>query len=283
MLSWGVFTRRQRDGGSGRSGGFEKGASRIVALIVLAVLSSGTGCLQVVGPSQRDVDDERMEQAMARRELGVDYLGKGRTAMALRELQFANERNPNDPVTHLWLGEGFRRKRHYEEALEHMLMALEIKPDYHAAKLNIAGFYLQLERYDEAIALSQELIDDALYGQPWTAFSNRGWAEYKLGRINEARESFISALDFRRDFWPARLNLAILEEASGNPRAAVKQFEWILKSDTAANAEVNFRLAQIYFSMGNRELAIQHFDAAVEDNPEGSWAEQALAYLEDLR
>jgi tetratricopeptide (TPR) repeat protein len=241
--------------------------------------------MQVVNSSRAQTDKAQVEQAMARRDLGLDHLKKGKNALALRELKFADELNPNDPETLLWLGEGYRRQRHNDTALDYMERAVAIDPDFHRARLNLAAFYLQIERYEDAITHSQVLIDDALYGAPWYAFSNRGWAEYKLGRYEEAQESFEMALEFRRNFWPARLNLGIVAEAAGRQREAIEHFARVLEADvgTSADAEANFRTARLYVSMGHRRKAIQHFNAVLEDDPEGDWGQQASGYLKMLR
>jgi Tfp pilus assembly protein PilF len=239
----------------------------------------------VLQPGELTEPEKLLDQARARRDLGMDYLSKGQNVIALRELSFSVEANPDDPVTQLWLGEGYRRQRHEDLALAAMQRAVDLDPYFREAHNNLAAFYLQLERYEEAIEHAQVLIDDPLYSQPWKAFSNRGWAQYKLGRISEARTSLQTALEFRRMFWPASLNLGILEREAGNSVKAVKLFRRVIE-DTAAQeprSEASFRVAEILVSMGHREKAIKYFIASVKTAPESTWAEESRDYLKILR
>jgi Tfp pilus assembly protein PilF len=255
-------------------------------LLAGALVLGPTGCMIPVPDPNELTEHERMlDQARARRDLGMDYLSKGQNVIALRELLFSVEKNPEDSVTQLWLGEGYRRQRREDLALAAMLRAVDLNPHYREAHNNLSAFYLQLERYEEAIEHAQVLIDDPLFNRPWKAFSNRGWAEYKLGRIAEARASMETALEFRSEFWPASLNLGILEREAGNSVKAVKLFRKVIEQTAAQGprAEASFRVAQILASMGHRTKAIKYFTASVKTAPESTWAEESRDYLKILR
>ncbi len=259
--------------------------SPVLLLLLLAPLLSGSGCMTVVEPGELEADEKLLEQAKARRDMGIAYLSNGSTAMALRELRFANETDPMDPVAWLWLGEGYRRRGHLDKALECMVESLTLDPGYHAAHLNLSGFYIQLERYEESITHSDILIEDAFFAQPWLPYSNKGWAQLQLGRMEEARESLELALEFHRKYWPASLNLGILEVQEGRRVVALDHFESVLRRSVKGrpNSETNFRMAQLYVSMGKRAKATEHFEASVESDPEGDWADQSRNYLKVLR
>jgi Tfp pilus assembly protein PilF len=264
------------------------GIIRQLALLLLAgaLVIGPTGCMIPVPNEDELTDQERvLDQARARRDLGMDYLSKGQNVIALREFLFSIENNPEDPVTQLWLGEAYRRQGHDDKALAAMQLAVELNPQFREAHNNLAAFYLQLERYEEAIVEAQILIDDPLYGRPWKAFSNRGWAELKLGRVADARKSLETALEFRSEFWPAALNLGILERESGNTVKAVKLFRKVIEvtEATGPRAEASFRVAQILVSMGHRKKAIKYFTASVKTAPDSSWAEESRDYLKILR
>ncbi|MDP6979517.1 MAG: tetratricopeptide repeat protein [Myxococcota bacterium] len=257
----------------------------IVAAVVIA-LAGPLGCMTPVPKAEdRSESEQQIDQARARRDLGIDYLAKGQNAIALRELTFSIDQNPKDPVTLLWLGEGYRRQGHDDKALDAMKRAVELRPSYREAHNNLAAFYLQLERWEEAIHHAQVLIDDPLYSRPWMAFSNRGWAEFNLRRVDEARKSLETALEFRVDFWPASLNLGLLERKAGNTLKAVKHFQRVIAHPIGQGprAQASFNVAQILVSMGHREKAIQYFTASVKNDPDGRWAEESRDYLKILR
>lgn len=262
-------------------------ASRLAQLLVAGALVFGqAGCMiPVLSPGELTDHERMLDQARARRDLGIDYLVKGQNVIALRELLFSVERNPDDPVTQLWLGEGYRRQGHDDKALVAMLRAVELDPVLREAHNNLAAFFLQLERYEEAIEHAQILIDDPLYGRPWNAFSNRGWAQFQLGRVAEARTSLETALEFHRDFWPAALNLGILEREAGDTVKAVKLFRTVIENTTSQGprAEASFRVAQILVSVGHPKKAIKYFTASVKSAPESNWADESRDYLKTLR
>ena len=222
--------------------------------------------------------------ALAKRNVGVDYLSKGRTPMAIRELQYSYELNPDDYVTVNWLGEAYRRRGLLNKALEHFLIARELAPEDPALLLNMTGLYIQLKRFPEAIELSQILIDEPTFNWPWQAYTNRGWAELQLGHTDEARASFEEALAFRPTYWPARLNLGILDNQQGRRLQAIANFEKVLERNLGrrVTAETNYRLGAAYVSLGRRGKAVEYFRAAAEKAPYERWGKQSEEYLKLL-
>ena len=187
------------------------------ALLCLALgllISSALGC----ATTTYTVDEEPpVTEARAKRDLGIDYLSTRRTGMAIRELQASLELDPSDPQTHLWLGEAFRRKGQSARAEQYLLDALAIAEslDEHRAaqeaRLNLSALFSQMGRFEDALPHCRALADDPTFSTPWRPLSNCGWALMKLGRTEEARDSFRQALDFHPRFAPALLNLGILE------------------------------------------------------------------------
>lgn len=270
-----------------RNTGRRQSPARLPVLFALLVTMGSSGCMTEVVEGRNDYIPEHHlgEQALARRDLGVEYLSTGRVGMALRELLAAYDYDPEDPITLLWLGEGYRRRGHDDRAMELMQRALEVNPEYQGAHLNLSGFYLQLERWEDSLVHSQYLIDDAIFERPQLAYSNKGWALFKLGRISEARENFVQSLRMKRNYWPADLNLGILEDTAGHDDLALRHFERVLRRRlrSSASSETNFRLAKLHVGMGNRVDAIEHFNTAVSDDPDGNWADQSREFLKMLQ
>ena len=247
----------------------------------LLVCGLSTACVTTItdsGPKAPEV------QAAAQRNLGLDHLSNGFTAMAIRELTRADELDPNNPETLVWLGEAYRRKLRHEQALSFMERALAVTPENHIVQLNLSGLYIQLERYDEAIAIANSLVDDATYSSPWEALNNRGWAQLQIGQLDSAEASFEEALDYQPRYWPSRLNLGILAIERGLNKEAVDHFIEVLERgpDAFALAEANYRLGEVYVSWGHRDKAIGYFQAAFDESPNSDWGEQSKDYLDLL-
>ena len=91
-------------------------ATRMLGSVVAVVLlASSFGCA-TSQPAPSDFASNRVSESVAKRDLGIDYLSSGRTAMAIRELRASLQLDATDPSTHLWLGEAYRRKGKTEES-----------------------------------------------------------------------------------------------------------------------------------------------------------------------
>jgi tetratricopeptide (TPR) repeat protein len=120
---------------------------------------------------------------------------------------------------------------------------------------------------------------------PWKALTNQGYALYKLGKKAEARQSLERALEFYESFWPARLDLAVIDQEDARHVEALEGLEKVLalKPGPMAEAEAHYRMANIYVSLGNRDQAVHHLTVAAETRPSGEWGKRSADYLKRLR
>ena len=257
---------------------------RTCAVIAL-VAALGLGCATGGGSSERAEQEANRRQAVARYNVGVHHLSEGRTALALRELRVALDKNPEDPWIHLALAEGYRRKASPAEAESHLRQALAIDPGFHHAQLTLSALLVQTGKHEEAVVESKKLVDDPTFEAPWRAHTNLGWALFKLGRIAEARQNLKLALEYRPYYWRAALDLGILEAAEGRKLEAVTLFQKTLEMQPGAlaTAELNYRLGEIYVSLGRREEAVAHLSQAVATRPNGNWGKRSEDYLKLLQ
>ena len=128
-------------------------------------------------------------------------------------------------------------------------------------------------------------MDDPTFPGPWRALTNQGWAHYRLGRRTEARRDLESALEYNPSYWPALLDLGILEVEEGHQLEAIALFQAMLEQEPrrGARAEANYRLAEVYVSLGKRERAVDHLVTAVADAPRNPWGKKSEEYLRLLR
>ncbi len=254
---------------------------RRARLAVLA-LPLALGCAS----SQPDpLVEENLRRARSHYELGVDHMANSRPEQGLRELMLATRLDPLNPRIHYALAKAYIFRARWEEVEAHLLRATEIHPEYHEARLDLSTLYIQRGRYEEAIAQSEILIEDPTFPAPWRAYSNRGWAELRLGDAARARRSLEEAAAFNPRYWPVLLNLGILEQESGHTLAAIEHYQRMLdlEPDGNAEAEANYRLGEIYVSLGKRDRAVDHLMAAVARTPNGTWGRKSEEYLKLLR
>jgi Tfp pilus assembly protein PilF len=265
-----------------------RAGARWVLVAGLACLLTGIGCTTTTFT----VDGlEPVSEAVAKRDLGVDYLGTGRTALAIRELSTSLSLDSSDPQTHLWLGEAYRRKGRVETAEKYLVEAIEKaekKGDSQTAqdaRLNLSALLSQMGRYEDSLEICEELVEDPMVSAPWRPLTNCAWVLIQLGRLDEARDRLREALDYFPRFGPALLSLGIVEAKQGHRLAAIDAFERALDSRLggAATAEANYRLGELFVAMGRRDQAVGHFRAAAERAPNLDWGAQSQAYLELLQ
>lgn len=261
------------------------GLARIGPVFLVAMLA--TGCVTTAG----DPIDREEGRAASIRNVGIDHLQQGRTAMAIRKLLEADELDPKDPATHLALGEAYRRKGMLDRAEQEYKRAIEVSPkanDFNRQEtvLNLSALYIQMKRYEDAIAQCRALVDDPTFSTPWRPLTNMGWAAFKLGRTAEARKYLEEALDFHPRYAPANLDLGIVEQHERQYLQALRRFEYAVEGDqmpSDAIAEANYRMAEIYVALGKRAKAIEHFQVALDRSPYGEWGSQSQSYLELLQ
>lgn len=227
---------------------------------------------------------EPQKRAQMHYQMGVDHLRQGRSPQAIGELLSAERFNPLDETIQFALAEAYRQQGRNAEAEAHLIRAIQIRPSYHEARLNLAAYYIQAERLDEAIPLLKQLLAEPTFPAPWRALTNLGWAEYRSGRLEEAHQHLTLAVDYRPEYWPARLNLGILESERGNRAEAIEHFERVLegKPSPLAEAEVRYRLAEQLLSMGDKPGAVHHLTVASNLRPNGPWSKRSADYLKTL-
>ena len=222
--------------------------------LALALLGLLGGCATSGPPSSSRAEaDQADEQSDNRRahshyKMGSDHLRERRVAMAIRDLRIAEELAPEDKWTQLALADAYRRRARFADAELHLLKALRIDPGFQQASLTLSAIYIQLERYGEAIALTEKLADDPTFPIPWAALTNQGWAYYKLGQLKPAVEALELATEYESGYWRPVLTLGIIEAARGNREIAIARFERVveLAPGPLTEAEVNYRIAEIY-------------------------------------
>ncbi len=261
----------------------------LTAMLAAAMILTSGACV-TTDTGSRTVS-QAVSQGRAKRDLGIDYLSGRRTAMAIRELTTAVRLEPEDPETHLWLGEAYRRKGKTEEAESYLLEAVRLAEEQsassteQAARLNLSALFSQLGRYEESLVQCEILAEDPTFSSPWRPLTNCGWSLLQLGRLEEAKARFEEALDYFPRFGPALLNLGILQARQGHPLLAIQTLERAIDSGRLAESglgEAHYRLGEIYVSLGRRDKAVEQFQVAKEKAPYAEWSSQSQAYLDLL-
>ncbi len=191
---------------------------RLPSALSLALLLLASGCRHVPTEKQR-------ESAEIHHDLGVQAQQAGHMQEALSEFRKSLEADPEYPEAHNAMGVllhlAFGRPA---EALEHYKKALEVRPTYSEVKVNMANVHLDQGRYDEAIKLYEDVLNDMLYPTPYFAHGNMGWAYYKKGETGRAVDSIKTAVTLNPGFCLGYKNLGIIYSDTGKTEEACRQF-----------------------------------------------------------
>jgi len=137
------------------------------------------------------------------------------------------EKSPQKARPHNILGNVLNKQGRTEEAIEHYLHALQIKPDYEKAHYNLGNVLNEQGRTEEA----KEHYLQALRINPESEKThlNLGNILYNQGRTEEAKEHYLQALKKNPESEEAHNNLAILLVHIGNIERAIAYFRKALQ------------------------------------------------------
>jgi Tfp pilus assembly protein PilF len=236
------------------------------------------------GIAKTPVLTDSQKRARMHLQMGLDDLRQNRAPEAIGELLTGERFDPLDAQIQFALAEAYRQTGRTAETEAHLTRSLQLNPNFHEARLNLAAMDIQAERYEDAVTLLNQLLADATFPSPWRALTNLGWAEFRMGRLDDAEQHLTTAVDYRPDYWPARLNLGILEAERGNREAAIQHFQRVLegKPSPLAEAEVRYRLAEQLVSAGDKMGAVRQLNVASDLRPSGEWSKRSAEYLKTL-
>jgi tetratricopeptide (TPR) repeat protein len=125
------------------------------------------------------------------------------------------------------------------------------------------------ENYRQVLELAPDWVE---------AHINLGVALYQMGRIEEARAEFSSAVQL--DPWNgiSRYNLGCVLEEQGQIEEAIDELRRAARA-MPGHADVRFNLALAYEKRGQRRLAREQWMLYLRHAPNGPWADQARVRL----
>ena len=212
----------------------------LAAALALALLA---GC-QTVSKKDREL-------ANVQYDLAVKARATGDARTALGEIEKAVKLDPTNAEVRNLQGlllflPPFRQT---EQAIAAFRKAVELKPGYSDAKVNLGAAYMSLERWEDALQPLDEARQDLLYRDAHLAEGNYGWCRYKLGDRPTAIRHLTNAVSMNPGFCVGYRNLAEIHEAGGELDTAVRYLERYAKACPAI-PEADFRRGQVLLKQG---------------------------------
>jgi type IV pilus assembly protein PilF len=214
--------------------------------------------------------------------LGVHELYQNRAPQAIKELLVALRHDPENADAHYTLGFIYQGRRLMEKAQEHLLTAVRLRPDFSDAFNNLGTLYLELGRYDEAIAMFRKALANMTYATPYLAYGNLGWAHFKKGDLRQAVRDLQTALFHNPKFCQGHNNLGMVYEHLGISEKALHHLKQALTL-CPGYVEAHYRLGVAQLKRQRRELALASFRSCESLAPESHYGQECARYLKLLR
>lgn len=220
-----VFQREPPAGGGGgaaAAGGPDKAASK-AGVVQLGKLFSAF-CLALLVSGCAHISEKDREQAQIHYDLAVQNLVK-EPQSAFKETEDALKLNPE--LADAWHVRGILLHQAFgrlDEALTAYMKALELKPDFSEARLNLGNLYLDMKRYDDAIAQYEKALNNVMFREPDKAHGNMGWAYYKKGDVPQALDHLKASVTMNPKYCLGHLKLGQLYEEQQNTDESCKYF-----------------------------------------------------------
>ena len=195
-------------------------------MLVLALAFATLGCA---------LSDAQKNRAVYHYQMGQSFYAENNFSGALQEFTEAEKLTPKDAALLNDMGLTLFRKGRYDLAEGKYLRALTLKDGYSEARNNLGVNYLEMKRWDDAVAQFKGVQDDIFYQDQDSVAINMGLALLGKGDYRQA--------------------LAVLRAAVGRK---------------PADPRARLSLGRVYFALDKTELAIEEYQKALKLN--GSYA-----------
>lgn len=241
-----------------------------LALVVVLPLLAG-GCITAV----------RAQKALGHHQLAQAYFDEGDLPGSIVELEESIRLNPYLPESHHLLANCYFARGAFVEAEKEFRTALRLQDPFPEAQMNLGAMMLAQERWDEAIVALQTAAEEPTYRESGRAFHNIGWAQYNLGRFDEARASYKLVLEITPLFCPSIHNLGLVTEAQGDLEEAERLF---VRARKCNKSDLNtwMALGKLYLRLDNVEQAEFHLDFVDVHDENGPLGDEARQLLEEF-
>ncbi|MDP3504302.1 MAG: social motility TPR repeat lipoprotein Tgl [Myxococcales bacterium] len=209
------------------------------------------------------VSQENRDKAQSHYDLAVGLISRN-GQQSYTEIEKALEFNRN--FAEAWHVKGILLHHSFgklDEAKVAYEKAIELKQPFSEAMTNLGNLYMDMKRYDEAIALYEKALNDVLYGAPFIAHGNMGWALYKKGDVKNATEHLKASVTINPKYCLGYSQLGQLFSEQGQEDESCKQYSRY--HDACPEAPDGFQKTGLcQLRAGKKDEAIKSFQQCFE-------------------
>lgn len=194
-----------------------------------------------------------------------DSLSRSTTKEAIDPVSLTAESNPSKPDLYLTAAQFNMGQKNYEAAGELYGRALDAEPDNVAALLGLGRVTMQLGNFDEALKLY--LKSEKQHTKNPAFHNDLGLCYERLGQPEKSIASFRKAfrLDSNNDLYRNNLAMALAKNEELDEAIA-------LLAEAREQSIAQYNIGQLLYSHGDLQRSMEHFDLALEANPNFSAA-----------
>lgn len=228
------------------------------------------------------LNEAQKNRSLYHYQMGQSFYAENNFSGALLEFTEAEKLTPQDPALLNDMGLTLFRKGRYDLAELKYLRALELKPGYSEARNNLGVNYLEMKRWQDAIAQFKLVQDDIFYQDQESIFINLGLAHLGKGEYRQALTVLRAAVGRKPGDPRCRLHLGRVYFALDKTELAVEEYRKALKlNGSYANAYYFLALAQV--KLKDAGAARSAFQEVLRIAPDSEIGQLSREYLDLLK
>ncbi len=255
---------------------------RIAMKLLTTSLIALFGLFAAVSCSHLMTNDRDVEKSRLHLQLAADRLNERDYNKALEATQEAIRLDPSSAAAYNHLALIYMETKRFPKSEEAFQGALKIQPEFPEVWNNLGVLYNRQDRYKDAIPFFEKAAASDKYLTPENAYTNLGFAHYKLGDMSRAKAYHQKALDISPQFCLASKNLGdVYAKEKKYPKAA----EYFQKAATHCPLfqESQYKLGLVLMKMGQKSVAKNQFEKLIERHKNGPFVDRSNEVLKYLQ
>lgn len=152
---------------------------------------------------------------------------------------------------------------------------------YNTSLVSKSYYLLQMERFEEAIELIDEVLESEKTKHLHSFYTNKAYAYNRLGKPEKAIETYRQGIEQYPVSAPMLVNLAIVLEENGEIQEALKIYKKVIIINPLEK-KAHIRLGQLAYRQQKMAQALMAFDMALLLDPDGANSFSILKSLNEL-
>ena len=226
--------------------------------------------------------DQDIEKAKLHLQIAADRFNAREYNKAIEETQEALKCDPYLAAAYNHLALIYMETKRYQKSEESFQKAFELQAEYPEAFNNIGVLYNRQEKYRQAIPFFEKAVASERYQTPENAYTNLGYAYYKMGNLAKAKAYHEKALDISPQFCLASKNMGDVYAKEKSYHKASDYFQKAV-TNCPLYQESQYKLGLVMMKMGQRSVARAQLEKLIEKHKSGPYVERSNDVLKYLK